>query len=460
MENKYQRLGKTETQDLFKAMTTGNYAQVNGPAAQVGGAALIPESLEATLKNLTFDETHLRLWKTIPKLKAHSTVEEYNVLSSYGDGLSAFAREMNPGRDTSSSLSRDYAKVKCLNTQRSVSHLMTLVNQVEDAEALEVQNGMKFILRQAEEALFYGDSKLAANGEEGIEWDGLFKQVADENRINLQGKELTDKDLNHSCEIILNNYGVPTKAFMPIAASSLFSENYYPDQRALMNVAPGTVTAGTLVTQFNSVGGTVDIEPNVFMRNGITPLDPNRQALGNQPPTAPVVTAATDAQKPGNFEEGTYKYAVVAVSEMGESVPVEVETPVVVTGEAQKQSVKLTIKNSPNQIYAPEYFVIFRTEKDGDQFFEIGRIGAKTSDKNGETEFIDSNKRIAGTANILVGDFRNEQTVAFKQLTDIFKLDYAITAPVKRFGIFLYGTPIMYAPKKFVVLENVKVKRS
>lgn len=459
MENKYDRLGKQETQDLFKAMTTGNFAQVNGPAAQVGGSALIPESLEATLKNVTYTENNLKLWKQIPKQKANSTVEEYNRLSSYGEGLTAFAREMNPGRDTSSNLSRQYAKVKCLNTQRSVSHLMTLVNQVTDAEALEVRSGIQFILRQAEEHLFYGDSSLAANEEEGIEWDGLLKQIAPENHIDLKGTELTDKVLNQSSEMILNNYGVPSKAYMPIAASALFSENYYPDQRALMNVAPGTVTAGTTVTQFNSIGGTIDIEPDVFMRKGITPLDPNRQALGSQPPSAPILTATADATTPGDFKEGTYKYAVIAVSEMGESVPVELKTPVAVTGEAQKQSVKLTIKNADNQVYAPEYFVVFRTAEDG-KYYEIGRVGAKTSNKSGETEFIDSNQRIPGTASVVIGDFRSEETVAFKQLTDIFKLDYAITAPVKRFGIFLYGTPIVYAPKKFVVLNNVKVKRS
>lgn len=244
---------------------------------------------------------------------------------------------------------------------------------------------------------------------------------------------------------------------MPVGAAALFSENFYPEQRALMNVAPGTITAGTVVTQFNSIGGTVDVEPDVFMRRGVAPLNPNKPAIG-QAPTPGTIVAAEDT-KEADFEEGTYKYAVVAVNELGETAPILVTQPVAKTGESLKKSVKLTITNSPTQTSAPEYFVIYRTRANEDQYYEIARIGVETQEANGKTEFIDDNSKIPGTGHVVIGDFRSANTVAFKKLTDVFKLDYAMVSPVKRFGIFLYGTPVVYAPKKFVVIHNVDVKR-
>ena len=455
--NKYDKVTRQEGLDLFKALSTGNYAQAGVPTERTGGSVLIPESLETTTRNITFTEDNLKLWKQIPKLNANSTVEQYNVVRDYGVGSTAFARESSAGRDTSSVLSRELAKVKFLTTTRSVTQVLNTVAQIENAEAFEINNGIKYILGQAEQNLFYGDSTLAPKGEEGLEWNGVLNQVDKANHIDLKGKALDDKVLNRAGEIILNNYGTPSKAYMPIGAAALFSENFYPEQRALMNVAPGTITAGTVVTQFNSIGGTVDVEPDVFMRRGTTPLDLNKPAIGDSP-TPPEVTALDD-EKVATFEEGTYKYAVVAVNELGETAPIKVKADVAKAGETAKKAVKLTIKNNASQTVAPEFFIIYRTRENSDVYYEIARIGVDTQEAGGETIFVDDNSRIPGTGHVLVGDFRTDETIAFKQLADVFKIDYAMVSPVKRFGIFLYGTPIVYAPKKFVVLHNVDVKR-
>lgn len=444
-----------EVQDLFKALNTNNFAQAYGIEGQTGGAAFIPESLENTLRTLSYTEDQLRLWKNIKKDKAFSTVEEYNVINDYGADLSAFQAEGLAGIDTIGNYSREFGKVKCLNTTRAVTHLMTMVKTTDDPEAVETQSGMRYLLKQAEQALFYGDSSLAADGREGLEWDGIMKQAHEGNTIDLKGDYLDDKVLNNASETILNNYGRPTSVYMPIQVSSKFSEQYYPEQRALMNVQPGTITAGTVVTQFNSVGGTIDIEPDVFMRKGIIPLNPNEPAVGDKAPTPPTVAVALDATvEDATHEVGTYKYAVVAYSNGGKSVAVE-STAIAVTDEDKAKGIKLTITNSNVQINAPDFFIIYRTEKNGDQYFEIARVGAETSEKSGKTEFVDKNEVLPNTATAIVGDFRDE-SVVFKQLAPMFKLDYAITQPMKRFGIFLYGLPIVYAPKRFVVIKNIK----
>ena len=48
------------------------------------GAPLKVESLEKTLKHLTFRENDIRLWKDLPKKAAYNTFEEYNQQTNYG----------------------------------------------------------------------------------------------------------------------------------------------------------------------------------------------------------------------------------------------------------------------------------------------------------------------------------------------------------------------------------------
>ena len=449
----FDRLSGKETQDLFKSLSTGDFAKVGGIDNQKGGSALIPESLEATLRTLTYTEKQLKLWSYIPKKKAYSTVEEYNVVNSYGDAVSAFQREGIAGLDTTADYSREYNKVKCLTTTRSITHLMDLVRTVEDPQALEVLNGTRFILGQAEESLYFGDSSLAPAGEEGLEWDGIVKQA--ENSLDLRGQHLEDIHLNSAVETVLNNYGIPNKVYMPINTAAVFSENYYPDQRAIMNANPGQLTAGLSISKFNSVGGTVDIDPALFMRRGLVKLNPKQVAVGKEIPTAPTIAVEEEDKEGSKMEKGTYKYAVIAVSSTGISAPV-LSDAAASTGEGK--ALKLTITNAANQVYAPDFFIIYRTEKDKEDFYEIARIGAKSRDNSEVTEFIDENQTLPNTGIAILGDF-TEESLAFKQLLPLFKLDFAMTGPMRRFGIFLYGTPQVYAPKRFVVIKNIKSVR-
>ena len=58
-------------QELNKALEAGNQI-VN----QTGGSALRVESLEGSLKVVTFSAHHIKFWKKIPKSPAYSTVDQ------------------------------------------------------------------------------------------------------------------------------------------------------------------------------------------------------------------------------------------------------------------------------------------------------------------------------------------------------------------------------------------------
>ena len=69
---------QAEVGALQKALVAG---QVTGRETDglldASGAPLKVESLEGTLKSLTFSEQDIRFWQRVPKMAAYNTVEEY-----------------------------------------------------------------------------------------------------------------------------------------------------------------------------------------------------------------------------------------------------------------------------------------------------------------------------------------------------------------------------------------------
>ena len=69
--------------ELRKALSAGS--DINNPGAAPGqGFPLRVESLEATLKNVSFEMDEIKLFKSIPKVPASNTVEEFNRLGIGG----------------------------------------------------------------------------------------------------------------------------------------------------------------------------------------------------------------------------------------------------------------------------------------------------------------------------------------------------------------------------------------
>jgi len=96
--------------DLRKALDIG-YSQ---PVTGVGFDALRVESLESTLKLLTYSATNLKFWNLINKQDAYSTVEEYNRLLEYGDDGGGFTQSGQLPEEEDSTYERADQKVKFL----------------------------------------------------------------------------------------------------------------------------------------------------------------------------------------------------------------------------------------------------------------------------------------------------------------------------------------------------------
>ena len=70
------------------------------------------------------------------------------------------------------------------------------------------------------------------------------------------------------------------------------------------------------------------------------------------------------------------------------------------------------------------------------------------------TKVRERNRIIAGTKSDLI-NYNDSQINEYLQFGDTRKLDFAITAPSRRFAILNYGTPCLYQPAKICRIINI-----
>lgn len=447
---------EAQVADLNKALSAG-YA--TSPETQSDGGAFRVESLDHSLKVLTYSDQHIKLWKKIAKQKAYNTVEEYNQLLSYGNEAGGFLSEGELPQTQDSNYQRKASFVKFMGVTREVTHPMTLVNSAHgDVVSRMNQDGILWMLKKIERALFWGNSKLAPGGTEYVEFDGLDNLIHPDQVIDLKGGHFEEKHMNYGAQMIVENYGIPTDLHLPYEVMGQFSQEFFPKERVLMPTQGG-YQAGVVVDKFQTHGGPVEFNPNIMLKKT---AEVPTSAIGAKAPAQPAeVTAVLDASTAGDFAKsgaGVYVYYVTACNRYGESIPTKVTADVAINGATDLgKAVKLTIKNAGTSMFTVDFFKVYRTEADGKKAYEIGKVAASSVGANSLTTFVDKNEIMPNTYTAFMGEM-SEQVLAFKQLAPLMKMDLAILAPSYRWMLLLYGVPQLYAPKKWMRFRNIKAE--
>lgn len=455
-----------EVAELSKALETG-YALGSG---RTGGAALRVESLEASLKVLTYTSSHIKMWKKIPKSPAYSTVEEYNQLTDYGGNASPFVGEGELPQASDSSYVRRTQLVKFLGTVREVTHQASLVHPAHgNLIALENQNGILYLLQQVEKFLFSGDSSLAYDGE-AEQWDGLDSLIDSTSVIDLQGNSLQEADIEEGSNQIIDNYGFPTDMFLGNRTMSDLVKTLYPRQRTMMP-SPVNGKVGMTVGSIQTQGGDIEFNPNIFIRQ--TPSPSSAATSANAPTTPASISASVNTgASNGDHNKGapagtTYvAYVVTACNRFGESAPTAVAVSATSITAAQKNagnSVTLTITN-PGTIgaFPPEYFKVYRSKASTSStvpssmsdYALVMQVPASSQAASGTTTVADVNLQLPFTSTAYLGEM-SPSVLTFRQLMPMMKMDLAVLGPAYRWMILLYGTPVLFAPKKWLRFINV-----
>lgn len=446
-----------EVAELNKALAAGY--DIPATSGGISGSALRVESLESSLKVITYQMQHIKFWQKIPKLPAYSTVEEYNQLTSYGSEAGAFTPEGELGEFDDATYQRKVSLVKYLQTVRKVTHPLTLVRAAHgDVVGNEIRNGIMWLIGKIENYLFWGNSKLRPTGAEGYEWDGINILIDPSMVIDAKGEPLGEDILESASNTIVENYGFPTDIFIGTRPLADLAKVMFPKERIVVPYKEGQV--GVPLNTFASQAGILAFNPDVFLKKKACPV----AATSGKAPTAPSsVTIAQrsttglggDWTKTGNAY-GTYYYVATYGNRFGESAPCGVQHNANAAITADTDEITVAVMTTTYSI-APDYVNIYRSvanDATGTRYLvysgPVDDPGTSTTGK----AWVDVNAICANCHKVFLGEL-TPQVIAFKQLAPMMKMDLAVVEPSVRWLQLLYGVPQIYAPKKWIIIKNI-----
>jgi hypothetical protein len=464
-----------EVAQLNKALSAGY--DIPATSGGVSGSALRVESLESSLKVITFQMQHIKFWQKIPKLPAYSTVEEYNQLTSYGSDAGAFTPEGELGEYDDAAYARKIALVKYLQTVRKVTHPLTLVRAAHgDVVGNEIRNGIMWMLGKIENALYWGNRSLGYAAAEGQEFDGINKLIGGDAgaalpdqagysgsvlaSVDAKGDPLTEDIIETAANTVVENYGFPTDIFIGTRPLADLAKVMFPKERIVVPYKEGQI--GVPINTFASQAGILAFNPDVFLRKKAHPTAASSAKAPLAPTVATAVRSAAGAYT-GDFTKtnngwGQYYYRVSAANRYGESAASAVAQSDAVI--ADTDYIIVTLNNNAGEAaagYHIDYLNIYRGVANGgatDTLYLVGQIVAANRNNSGATIWNDINSICSNVHKIFIGEL-TPQVIAFKQLAPMMKMDLAVVEPSIRWLQLLYGVPVIYAPRKWVVIKNV-----
>lgn len=488
-----QAMDANQAEELLKTLQVG-HGYLGAPTQLVGGGALGVESIDGTLKSVTYDATNLVMWPSISQDRAYSLVEQYVRTNAYGDEGSPYIPESGSPVMNDANYNRSAQKVMFFSTRRGVSLAATLVRQNfgNDIESLETQNGTMWMLEKLERELYMGNALFSNAGVfdgsiqsipikmQNLNLMGADQQIRSGNNdftaqarafdgyggnqtvvLSKSGDILNESDIELEANVLVENFGRPSELHLPPKQLSDFIKQFYPKERVnQLGVESGR--AGYIVREMVTTAGGIQLRPNVFLKPKQSPkISPDRMGVPGAPATLTnnaaqsVVTGSGNAidQASGSSQlqaGDVYFYQVTSVNEQGESSALLQSVAVTVATTGNVVTFKIGDPSAGNQ---PTHYAVYRTPNTGAgpaQFIGyVARSGTTTL-------FTDQGNRTQGAATCYMFDMRPEVMI-WRQLSPLLKINLAAISTAKEFLLWLAGTLILFAPRKSGVIDNVGV---
>lgn len=496
--------GNSDTDRLVKALEAGSGQGLSS----AGGRALVLQDLEATLRTTTYGEP--QFVKTIfNRLKERSEeatgiMHEFIRLTDYGT-TGAFSPEIATINPIDVSLLRGYAQIRFLRTKRQVSTVIQFTRNIENAEAIQVLGGTRFLIAMINEYLFDGDSAMSPD-----EWDGIYKTIVSQGPathvINKAaagvGQPLTAGDLTNAAEALAStgSYGVATDLYMPLEIQAGLDTTLIGNQQRIIlypgaegqllpvptGIVPGGLNNSAMYGMpsagFRTSYGNIMFNANIFNRFRPSPFltpylgpgqpAPANAATSNLAPNTPVVTAtvSSSAVTGSTKPVGTYNYYVTAEVSAGESAIQSTVTTAVVATAGQTVSLVITAPGGGWGSSTPTCFRIYETpagvsSSSLSSFYLIDRLAYGTTNTigtvtttTGTNEYVDGAQSIPNTSKVYLLDLSSPgelQALGWAQLAPMSREELPRGDTFYQWLQFIYGSPVFYAPNKMIVFTNV-----
>ena len=466
-------VSREQLDDLVKALSAGDYNAA--PNTLTNGAALQTESLDASLKSVTFEMKNLKIWPAMPKSKAYNILEEYNRVTSYGESQNGGFFDANAGTapdEHTAAYNRQVQTVRYIGTTRVVSLPLTMVRPAHGPIiAAQIRNGTMWILQQTERQLYEANgffesatgtfTGAAADVAAGsIKFNGLEQQIRDGNQNtaaqytgweqyggvtstvrDLNNTAIDEEDLEELASSIADNHGIPNEFHVDLKTLADMNKQFYPKERTPLGQPNGS--AGVVLKNFLSSAGEIAIVSNVFLR----PKKNNVTAQTGAPATPVNSASSTEADTSSELGTATYYYRVSAFNNKGESAAAVERSQAITTG----NRVTLTIDAGTTGAI---YYGVYRSSVAGGPYAFIGYVKDSSAGGAGGATFRDAGHKNPGCATGFMLSM-NPDNLTWRQLAPLMKMDLAVTGPALRWQQFLFGTPVVFTPLFNGLAENV-----
>lgn len=479
-------------QEVLKAMEAGSMTGMQYNNMINNGGGLKVESLDSVLKILTNRLNQLVYYMEMPKHKIDNNVHQYNQLYKYGEEVGIFNTEGETPEETDSQYRRKSILTKYMGVTGQVTHPATLAKLAGNMNMYTKEVENKTILLQTiiDARLVDADSTCVPEQFDGFfrqhllglnEMDGgtaegkTAEQLLDTYFnspavIDAQGQVLNDSLIQDAANVVVNVYNgyIDRIISNPIVFNN-YVKQFHESKRVIVGLG-GSVTGATMGQSVNNVTtqfGKIDIKNDRFFDER-KPITSGKQATSAKAPLTPVrgtKIKVNTADTKTNFGQhaGSYGYLVTAKNRYGESAPlnVTIDGAQAVTS---TESVEFGFTAGVGGAYQATSFVIYRTKKNAvlnanTEYYPIFEVPANQMatgyDAAAAANCVrDRNRIIAGTKSALVY-YNDNQINEYLQFADTMKMDFAVTAPSRRFAILNYGTPVYYQPAKIVRIVNI-----
>lgn len=478
-------------QEVLKAMEAGSMTGMQYNNMINNGGGLKVESLDSVLKILTNRLNQLVYYMEMPKHKIDNNVHQYNQLYKYGEEVGIFNTEGETPEETDSQYRRKSILTKYMGVTGQVTHPATLAKLAGNMNMYTKEVENKTILLQTiiDARLVDADSTCVPEQFDGFfrqhllglnEMDGgtaegkTAEQLLDTYFnspavIDAQGQVLNDSLIQDAANVVVNVYNgyIDRIISNPIVFNN-YVKQFHESKRVIVGLG-GSVTGATMGQSVNNVTtqfGKIDIKNDRFFDER-KPITSGKQATSAKAPLTPIIGTAikvNGADTKTNFGQhaGSYGYLVTAKNRYGESAPLNVTTKGA-QAVTSTESVEFGFTANVGGAYQATSFVIYRTKKNAvlnanTEYYPIFEVPANQMATGYDTTAAncvrDRNRIIAGTKSALVY-YNDNQINEYLQFADTMKMDFAVTAPSRRFAILNYGTPVYYQPAKIVRIVNI-----
>jgi hypothetical protein len=343
-----------------------------------------------------------------------------------------------------------------MGVRRGVTHQVSIIGTGKgiqlDPVAQENRDGTLTLLEMIERWQIWGDETIKDNAGNTVNYDGIVNQVTDGTPANIIDWKGAAPDLDMFEDIayrlaqdtkLLNFAAV--KAFMHgKVLTGLSAQKRDIERRTLTGTQVAKLIPGEPLAGMTTNFGYIPFIHSVFMDAVEGNL--SLAVADSGAPAAPggLSGAAGGSGSPG-LPEATYSYAASAVSDNGESVPVDIGADVVVANPNNK--VTLTVTRSTNATF----YRVYRYDTPGGTAYYIGLVVQPAA---GNATFVDANSWHPDTSIAIIGNFVPSD-IACAQLAPLLKFPLAMTSTTMEFLLLLYHTLVVKAHQRFIVVKNI-----